>query len=106
MTRRHTASSRTVQEPVDPEFYDRADSFIHLANDHCRKTDRGKVSASFMYAVARFNSWVSACGFGSRDEMKRSKQETIEYFVKQYRAMLEENLDDTIKNFRNYMERK
>jgi hypothetical protein len=95
-----------VAEPVDPEFYSRADSFIHVANEHCGKTGRGKVSASFMYAVARFNSWVSACGFESASQMTEAKRDTIEYFVKEYRAMLEENLDDYIENFARYMEKK
>jgi hypothetical protein len=48
---------------VDDGFYDRADSFIHLANDHCANMGRGKVSVSFMYGVSRFNAWVSATGF-------------------------------------------
>ena len=41
---------------VDEEFYNRADSFIHLANDHCANIGRGKVSASFMYGMSRFNA--------------------------------------------------
>jgi len=47
-----------------------------------------------MYATARFNAWVSALGFSSGQEMASARQETIEYFVKEYRLMLEENLDD------------
>jgi len=91
-------------EPVDDKFYDRADSYIHLANEQCGGIGRGKVSASFMYAVARFNSWVSACGFTTSEEMKKEKEKTIEYFVTQYRAMLEENLDDYIEKFESYMQ--
>ena len=69
----------------DDAFYDRADSFIELANDHCADTGRGKVSASFMYATARFNAWVSATGYGSQEAMRKGKEETIEYFVAQAR---------------------
>ncbi len=35
--------------------------------------------------------------------MKDLKEETIEYFVQEYRKMLPENLDDYIKNFEDYM---
>lgn len=88
---------------VDDKFFDRADQFIHLANDQCNKIGPREVSASLMYATARFNSWISARGFKSANEMKDAKNETIEYFVKTYRAMLEENLDDYIMNFTGYM---
>ena len=89
----------------DPQFYDRADSFIHLANEHGNNTSRGKVSASFMYGMSRFNAWVSACGFESAEQMRKAKQESIEYFVSQYKAMLEENYDDYAENFAKYMQK-
>jgi hypothetical protein len=89
---------------VDNKFYDRADEHIHLANGQCEDIGRGKVSASFLYAVARFNAWVSACGFANAEDMKNEKEKTIGYFVTQYRAMLDENLDDYIKNFKKYMQ--
>lgn len=56
-----------------------------------------------MYSLARFNAWISASGFNTRKEMSIAKEETINYFVKEYRAMLEENLDDYINNFDEYM---
>ncbi len=62
----------------------------------------GKVSASMMYATARFNAWVSACGFASAGEMSGARAQTVEYFVTQFRQMLEENLDDYIENFQRY----
>ena len=88
---------------VDDDFYNRADAIIHLANEQLGDVSRGKVSASCMYATARFNAWVSACGHGSAEDMAAAKGETLEYFVKQYRGMLEENLDDYIVNFSKYM---
>jgi hypothetical protein len=38
--------------------------------------------------------------------MKASRQETIDYFVTQYKAMLEENLDDYIDHFAKYISNK
>jgi hypothetical protein len=92
-----------VAEGVDEDFYNRADAVIRLANDQLSDMSRGNVSASCMYATARFNAWVSACGHGSAEDMAAAKKETLEYFVRQYRAMLEENLDDYIDNFSKYM---
>lgn len=57
-----------------------------------------------MYATARFNAWVSATGFSEKEQMASTRQETIEYFVEQYRSMLESNLDDYISNFESYMQ--
>jgi hypothetical protein len=39
-----------------------------------RDTSRGKVIASMMYATARFNAWVSACGFDAGREMAEEKE--------------------------------
>ncbi|WP_446809100.1 DUF3144 domain-containing protein [Methylomonas sp. 2BW1-5-20] len=87
----------------DPTFFDRADSLINLANEHCAETGRGKVSASFMYGCARFQAWNAATWAGNSGEMLEKRNETIEYFVEQYRTMLSENLDDYIGNFAKYM---
>jgi hypothetical protein len=88
----------------DPTFYDRADSHIHLANEHCANIiGRGKVSASMMYGCARFQAWNAACWAESAEEMKAKREETINYFVDQYRAMLEDNVDDYINNFEKYV---
>lgn len=93
-----------MQKP-DDEFYERADAHILLSNKQISgDSGPGKVSASFMYAVARFNAWLSACGFNNADEMKQAREETIDYFLGEYRKMLEENMDDYINNFDTYMQ--
>ncbi len=92
-------------QEVDNAFYERADAHIHLSNSQItEEIGKGKVSASNMYATARFNAWVSACGWNSGQEMAEAKQETLEYFVSEFRKMLEENLDDYIENFESYMQ--
>lgn len=56
-----------------------------------------------MYATARFNAWWAAFGFTSGEEFAATRQEHIDYYVEQYRAMLEENLDDYANNFNAYI---
>jgi len=93
-----------VQE-VDDEFYGRADAHIQLSNEQITNDiGLGKVSASNMYATARFNAWVSACGWNNSKELSDAKAETLEYFVNEFSKMLEENLDDYIENFESYMQ--
>jgi predicted metal-dependent hydrolase len=91
---------------ADETFFQRADAHIKLSNEQISKdVSHGKVSASMLYAAARFNAWVSATGFVSRTEMAKSREETLDYFCKEYRKMLEENLDDYIQNYEKYMGR-
>jgi hypothetical protein len=92
-----------MTDQVDDKFYDRADEVIGLANGQCGEIGRGKVSASLMYATARFNAWVNATGCDSQEAMRDAKAKSIEYFTAEYVAMLEENLDDYIENFDRYM---
>ena len=88
---------------VDDKFYERADAHIHLANDQLEDLGRGKVSASMMYGIARFNAWICACDAATAEEMLAGRQEAVEYFVNQYKKMFEENFDDYIENFEKYM---
>lgn len=90
---------------VDSAFWDRADDVIHLANEQCETVQRSKVSASLLYAAARFNAFIVAGKANSAEEMKQDREEAVQYFVEQYRKMLVENLDDYIENFSEYVGR-
>jgi len=92
-----------MSSDVDKEFFERADAYITVANEQAAEVNRGKVSASMMFATARFNAWVSASGTDSSDELAAVKQEALEYFVSEYRKMLEENLDEYVEHFEDYM---
>ena len=78
--------------------------FISQHDQITEEIGTGKVSASNMYATVRFNAWVSPCSWSSGQEMAGTKQETLEYFVTEYRKMLKENLEDYIENFESYLE--
>lgn len=92
-----------MEEQVDKTFYERADEHIKLSNEQLKSQAKGRVSASMMFGLARFNSWLSASGWNNAEEMKEAKEKTIEYFITEYKSMLSENLDDYIKNFDLYM---
>ena len=100
----YLATGRYQLKEVDSEFYDRADAHISLSNEQLsEQVSPGEVSASFMYTAARFNAWLSACGFASGEEMAAAREETIDYFVSEYRKMLEEHLDEYITDFDKLM---
>jgi hypothetical protein len=91
---------------VDAEFWQRADAHIHLANAQCDKIGAGKVSASLLYAAARFNAFIVASQAEDDKALRAQRQRAVEYFVGQYRKMFEENIDDYISNYKKYIESK
>lgn len=88
---------------TDKAFFERADAYITVANEQAQTANRGKVSASMMFATARFNAWVSASGTDSGEELASVKADALDYFVSEYKKMLEENLDEYIEHFEKYM---
>ena len=93
-----------MAQATDQAFYDRADAHIELANQQIEKReDLGKVSASMTFGTTRFNAWMSARSFKSGSEMAAAQEELLKYFCEQYRMMLEDNLDDHIAHFEQYM---
>lgn len=95
-----------MADELDEAFFQRADAHIHLSNDQMESADAGKVSASMMFAAARFNAYISARGFESGEAMAAKRAETLDYFVGGYRQMLEAHLDEYIRNFDSYMKQK
>jgi len=88
---------------VDPHFYDRADALIELANAQLAGAPRGQVGDSGLYAMARFNAWLSASGHASGTAMAAARAQILDDSVSRYRQMLEANLDDYIAHFEQYM---
>lgn len=93
-----------MSQDANPEFYDRAQEHLRVANEQLTDVSRGEVSASMLYACARFNAWISASDRESATDLKGAYGETIEYFVAQYRKMLVKNLDDFVANFGEYIQ--
>jgi len=93
-----------MPQATDNAFYDRADAHIELANRQLGDSDNpGAVAASMTFAATRFSTWVSARGFKSGEEMTDARDAMLKYFCDQYRMMLEDNLDDHIARFDQYM---
>ncbi len=88
----------------DKEFYEMADAYIALANKQSNsKVHPGKVSATFLYAAARFNTFIVASGFESADDFASKKEEAMDYFMEEYKKMLDEHFADYQNNFSTYI---
>lgn len=91
-------------DAIPKEFFDRADAIIRIANAQLEDEQRGKVSASTLYAAARFNAFVSASSYSSSAEMKKDIDQIVDYFAEQYQKMLRDNLEDHATNFSDYFD--
>lgn len=89
-------------QQADKGFFERANAHINLANAQLQHEIHGKVSASMTYAAARFAVSLTAGGYPSREEMVANRANNVDYFVKEYRLMLEEHMQDYIDNFDTY----
>lgn len=87
----------------DKEFYEMADAFIAIANQQSGKAEQGKVSATFLYAAARFNTFLVASASDSANAFSSRKDDAVDYFVAEYKKMLEEHFADYTNNFDTYI---
>ncbi len=87
----------------DQEFYAMADAFIETANSYGGKVEPGKISATFLYAAARFNAFLMASSSGSAEQFASRKDESVKYLMAEYRKMLEEHFSDYTANFDTYI---
>jgi hypothetical protein len=83
----------------DKQFWDLADSFIQLANTHLSEVKPSRVSASALFAAARFNAFVITAATESKAQLIAEKESAIAYFLQQYEAMLRENLDEHLSRY-------
>lgn len=96
-------SQEKAAQNMDKDFFKRTDAFIQMANQLSQEHDLGKVSASLLYAAARFNAFIVASSAADKSEADRNKVQAIDYFTNQYRAMLLANMDDYIEKFDEYL---
>ena len=96
-------SDEKTAQKMDKDFFKRTDAFIKVANELTSEHDIGKVSASMLYAAARFNAFIVASSAKDKAEADRNKVEAIEYFTNQYRSMLMANMEDYIEKYDDYL---
>ena len=77
-------------------IFELADQFIALANELAGKEqDVGKVGTAMRFAAARFNAFEAAI---KSTDLEAEKANALAWFTDEYKAMLDDNLEDHIKN--------
>lgn len=106
----NSANSANTDAAVEitPEmqgFYQRADAIIGVANSQLGEdAHSGQVGASLLYAAARYSASVASIGFVKGEDFAKEKDDIVEFYVKQYRQMLSDNLTDYAQNFDKYVQ--
>jgi len=82
-------SAKSTDDAGSRAFMDRADRFLAVANGMAGEVPLGQISASMMFATARFNAFFAQSeGLEPGDVDEKA----IAYFRAEYEKMLRENL--------------
>ena len=101
----NNADSSVEITPEMQSFYQRADAIIGVANSQLgEEAHSGQVGASLLYAAARYSASVASIGFVKGDDFAKEKDDIVEFYTKQYRQMLSDNLTDYAQNFDKYVQ--
>lgn len=87
--------------PRDKEFYELADEHIALANTRMNKVKPAKVSATMLFATARFNAFLISVSAENKAQMLLDKEPAIAYFMQEYEKYLRENIDEHLARHDN-----
>ncbi|WP_153912752.1 DUF3144 domain-containing protein [Shewanella sp. TC10] len=84
------------EEKTETTMYQLADQFIALANQLGQtENDIGKVGTALRFAAARYNAFEAAV---KSSNLEAEKENALSWFTEEYKGMLNENLNDHIKN--------
>ena len=83
----------------DKKFREMADAFIAEANKLSKNENLAMVSASFLYAAARFNIFLVAASSGSANEFESKKENSLNALMAEFKKMLEDHFENYKENF-------
>jgi hypothetical protein len=78
--------------PYPPEFLNRVDEFINLANRLAADGKDGETSAAILFAAGRYNAFNFLSHGGSAED----RPAAVEFYVNEYRKALESNIDGVV----------
>lgn len=72
-----------------------ADQFIELANGFTKTEPKERVGAAIMFAAARYNAFEA---FSKSSNLKRDKEDAVNWYTREYKRMLDANIDDLLES--------
>lgn len=71
-----------------------ADKFIDLANEYTLTEPKERVAAAIMFAAARYSAFEA---FSKSSNLLRDKDDAVTWYTREYKRMLEANIDDLMQ---------
>jgi hypothetical protein len=75
-----------------PDFLERVDQFVELANRLAQGGMQGEVSAAILFAAGRYNAF----NFLSNDGAQQDQQQAVDFYVSEYRKAIVSNLEGVV----------
>lgn len=95
--------SKPAEAQPDEAFWQVTDKFIGFANEQVANNEIGVVNAGFLFASARFNTFLIATQCGNKETFEAEKAAALDYFVNQYKIALTEHMADYQAKFDTYI---
>lgn len=79
----------------EQQLINAVEKLLDCANELADASDVDVVNAALVHAASRYNAFVVAL---NADDLRDEKRPAVSYLVGEYKAMLEEQIDDFITN--------
>jgi Protein of unknown function (DUF3144) len=83
---------------IPNEFFEVVDRFINLANELGADWPRSRVSATLMYAAARYNvfNWLTR-----EVDLNQTLDEAVDYYAREYEKMFRDNVEELTPHYKD-----
>lgn len=75
-----------------PEFLQRVDEFVALANRMAKDSTVGNASAAILFAAGRYNAFNFLATGGTGDQ----REQAVQFYTNEYRKALVSNMDGVV----------
>lgn len=89
-------------DELDARYRELVDSFIDQANEFSEHNSIENVGMALLFAASRFNAYVVSQHAETKDAYQSDLPKARDFFRKQYREMLDENLEEYERVFEMY----
>ncbi|BFM06513.1 DUF3144 domain-containing protein [Halioxenophilus aromaticivorans] len=99
------SKSDAIEQEKQSQLYDLVDALVELANQATDKAlDPGEAHQAMMYATARYGAFIVAASSESKEDYEQDKLDARNFYMDQFRQLLNENFDDYLANFDQYLD--
>lgn len=99
------SESDSVSQDKNQQIFDLVDALVERVN---QATDDsltpGDAHQALMFAAARYGAFIVADSSETKADFQQDKLDSRNFYMDQFRQLLNENLDDYLHNFNDYLE--